>query len=520
MANQALRSEDHAANRIEDGAARIVIVGGGTAGWMTAALLSHSLTTQECVITVVDDGAGGIGVGEATIPSIVQLVRTLGGDEAEFMRACDATWKLGIQFCNWKNEGHTTWHPFGQCGAVLDERDLFSYWLADQQRPYHSYSVNWAAALAGKSPHARNSLSPISATGSYAFHLNAAQLVEWLKKRALANGTLVVHQRVERVEANGEGQVASVRLRDGHQVSGDLFVDCSGFDGVLMRTCAQQKWVDSDAQLLCDKAVTLRLPATNVKPPFTTATALSAGWAWEIPLMTRRGVGYVYSSQFVSDEDAVEELKVNVGASENTVEIEPQFLTMQVGRHAQAWIGNVVAIGLSAGFVEPLESSGLHLIQTAIERLLQYLPTPNTTEKAQDALRTQYNAEAAKQYDEVRDFVQLHYLVSERDEPFWKAARETLQSAALQHRLRLYKEIGMLDVLQSSAFPDASYYYLLAGNGWLPKRPAALSLSVEREQLQIVLQAILDQNQSALRQLPLHEEMLQHVHATGAAKAS
>lgn len=490
-------------------------------------MLSRFMTTAECRITVVDDGQGGIGVGEATIPSILQLIRSLGADEAEFMRACDATWKLGIQFCHWKEQGHTAWHPFGQCGAKIDNRDLFSYWLADQQRPYQSYSLNWSASLAGKSPHSRTSQSQIAADGAYAFHLNSTKMASWLKQQAISNGTQIVTHRVQSVATSGGNTISHLTLSDGNSLSADLFIDCTGFKGTLISKCEAGEWVDYGNRLLCDKAVTMKLPATKLKQPFTTATALSAGWMWDIPLMNRRGVGYVYSSQFISADDAASELQQHVQSSEPVTDDGLNFLAMKVGRRNAAWTGNVLAIGLSAGFVEPLESSGLHLIQTAVERLLKYFPIAKdaTTEDSveddgQSGLRLAYNRETEVQFDEITDFVQLHYLLNNRDEPFWKAAGEAVLSSALKHRLRLYDEIGMLDTLQPSAFPDASYYYLLAGNGRLPKRPAAFSLSVDSERLKFVLGAIQDQNRNALRQLPLHEEMLQHVHTPPIAKAS
>lgn len=502
-------------------ASRIVIVGGGTSGWMTAAMLSHAVTASECCITIIDNGDGGIGVGEATIPSILQLIKSVGGDEADFMRSCDATWKLGIQFCDWKTKGHTAWHPFGQCGAKIDERDLFSYWLTDQSRPYQSHSLNWNAAIAGKSPHSSTGQSAIAASGAYAFHLNASRLANWLKQKAIDDGTITESGRVQTVETDDSGQVLSIQLEDGTQIKGDLFVDCTGFDSVLISQCREDAWVDCSDRLLCDAAVTMRLPETKIKQPFTTATALSSGWTWDIPLMNGRGVGYVFSSQFVSDRDATEELKQHVQSDEGMAETDVHSLKMKVGRRRSAWLQNVVAIGLSAGFVEPLESSGLHLIQTAVERLLKYFPLTNDGLRShRTSLSKAFNQETAVQFDQILDFVQLHYLVNQRDEPFWKAARDARQSNELRHRLNLYDEIGMLDQLQPSAFPDASYYYLLAGNQRLPKRAPAISLSVDQQRLQFVMKAILDQNRNALRSLPLHEEMLQHVHANPIAKAS
>ncbi|MEQ9409347.1 MAG: tryptophan 7-halogenase [Fuerstiella sp.] len=513
MSTQAFQNQPAAASQPPS---RIVIVGGGTAGWMTAALLSHTLPEPEYSVTVIDAGGGGIGVGEATIPSIIRLLRTLGADEAEFMRACNATWKLGIQFCDWRKGGHNTWHPFGVCGARIDQRDLFSYWLADRQRPYHSYSLNWAASLAGKSPHARNGRSPMATTGAYAFHLDAARLAEWLQRRALSSGAQLVSGRAGQALTDDAGQVLAVTLEDNTSIRGDLFIDCSGFEGRLIGQCPQDTWIDRSNQLLCDRAVAVRRPATRVIQPYTTARALSAGWVWDIPLMDRRGVGYVYSSRFTSDDDALTELLQHVGGNDQAAAGEAKFVRMKTGRRTAAWNMNVIAIGLSAGFVEPLESSGLHLVQIAVERLLEYFPS------SEDAalLRSAYNHTVAALFDEVLDFVQLHYLLSDRDEAFWKAAREAAIGPELQHRLRLYDEIGMLDVLQPEAFPDASYYYLLAGNERLPKRPAALSLAIDRERLQFVLQAILEQNKNALRQLPLQEEMLKQLHTAPVARAS
>lgn len=497
-----------------DEARRIVIAGGGTAGWMTAALLSRQLPEQQYSITVVDSESGGIGVGEATLPSLVRFIRQLGADEAEFMRDVQATWKLGIQFQDWKQPGHCNWHPFGVCGALIDDRDLFSYWLNDPSRPYHSFSLNYAAAVAGKSPHRRGSQIPEGGLNAYAFHLDAVRLADWLKRRALNQA--VRHQKgtVAEVRTDSEGQVESLILNDGTSVPGDLFVDCTGFEAALIRKVRSDDSVDLSDRLLCDSAVTMQIPASAMVAPYTKATALSAGWMWDIPLMNRRGVGYVYSSQHVSDERAAKELRHAVGAPDDC-EI-AQTLKFSTKRQGSFWEQNVVAVGLSAGFVEPLESSGLHLVQTGVEKLIEHLPHGNEF----CGVRDSYNEVMVSTFDQIVDFVQLHYTLSDREEPFWKAAQQAPLSAELKHRLKLFDEIGILDELRPEAFPAASYYYLLAGNDRLPKRPAAYALSVDLERLEFVLQAMCDQNQAALRQLPLHEETLRQVHRPPDAQAS
>jgi len=503
-------------------ARHLVIVGGGTAGWMTAALLGHHLTERDCRITVIDQDDGGIGVGEATIPSVLRLLQTLGADESDFMRACNATWKLAIQFSDWQKTDHCSWHPFGVCGAKIDERDLFPFWLMgltdpeEQKRPYHAYSLHWAAALAGKSPHAKTVQSPITATGSYAFHLDSGRFANWLKQQALASGVNHVVGTVTAGTKNDAGDVSSVVLVDGTEVTGEFFVDCSGFESVLLNKTLGDPWISWGDRLLCDRAVVTRLPARSVVPNFTQSKALTSGWMWDIPLMDRRGVGYVYSSQHLSDDAAWQELQTAIEATDQK-ELVPKFVSMKVGRQTQFWNRNVLAIGLSAGFVEPLESSGLHLTQVAVERFLELFPTDNASSTP---LRNDFNTSMTNVFDQVRDYVQLHYTLNERDDDFWKAAAEQPVSSELQHRLKLYDENGTFHNLHPEAFPDTSYYHLLAGHGRLPKRPPAMALAVDRERLRFVMQAIRDQNRGALRDLPLHEEALKLVHTETLAKAS
>lgn len=504
----------------------IAIIGGGTAGWMAAAMLSRATGAQQCQITIVDDESGGVGVGEATIPSILRLVRMLGGDEAGFMQACDATWKLGIQFSDWK-AGKDIWHPFGVCGAQIDGRDLFPFWLAQlsrsekRLRPYHGHSLHWSAALAGKAPHGRSRLSPIAATGSYAYHLNAEGLAGWLQQHAMQAGCQHIAQRVQHAVRADDGCVQHVRLSDGSLLSADFFIDCSGFEPVL-QDHPDSVWQSWGNELLCDAAVVLRLPPAAIVPVHTRATALSAGWCWDIPLITRRGLGYVFSTQFQSAEDATNELLQFAGLPQDMIAtLEPRVMSLQTGRRANFWVGNVLSLGLAAGFAEPLESSGLHLTQVGIEKFLQLFPA----EPSERVLQTAYNQAMTVVFDEVRDFVQLHYHLNDRtaeNDPtgFWTAAREASLSDPLRHRLKLYEEVGELPLLSPDAFGETSYFHLLAGSGRLPSRPPAAALGAEGKQLEQILTAIIEQNRAALRDLPMHEESLRHVHPTAFAKAS
>jgi len=492
-----------------------VVVGGGTSGWMTAAMLARVLTASDCRITVVEPpGPRGIGVGEASIPSLVSLLKTLGADEAEMMQKCEATYKLGIRFCDWLRPGHDNWHPFGVCGARIDGRDLFPFWLAEHKRsgvgrPYHSYSLQWAASLAGKSPHSFTTQSPMTLTQSYAFHFNAEALAGWLRDLALAGGVNEVVGSVENAVLNDHGDVTSVMLGSGEVIAGDFFVDCSGFQSVLMQKALNDPFNSWSDQLLCDRAVAFKIPGKRVIPPYTKSQAMPAGWMWHIPLANHVGLGYVYSSKFVSDDEACLQLQHATKDIADT-NVTPRFLKMRVGRQTHFWNRNVLAVGLSAGFLEPLESSGIHLSQIGIELFLKSFPQGLNWQPLQD----HYNSRMASIYDEVRDFVQMHYWLSQRsDTPFWIAAREANLSSALKRRLDLYDDAGSLDALIPEAFPETSYYHLLTGNDRLPRRASALALSIDSEQIQGILSAIDQQNQHAMRDLPLHEEVLKRIYA-------
>lgn len=505
-------------NYEEDLPKRIVIVGGGATGWMAAVLLGRCFSSLGVKVTVIEPpGKRGIGVGEATIPSILRLLDNLGVEEKEFMVACDATYKLGIQFSDWLQVDRDYWHPFGVCGARIDGKDLFHYWFAERSqkrvlRPYHSYSLHWGACLASKSPHLFGGLSPITQTRSYAFHMDAVRLADWLQSNATEKyGVEHLTDTVEGFSPNGRGGIAQLRLASGRSIPAELFLDCTGFQSQLIQQFLGVEFMDWSSELLCDRAVAIRTAASRSPSPYTRATALEAGWYWSIPLCSRMGLGYVYSSKHIDDERALQQLtSTTVSAGHPPLEnSEPLFLKLRVGRLKEFWKGNVIALGLASGFIEPLESTGIHLTQVAIELLLDYLPDRRSNE----SLKAVYNQRMGSLYDEVKDFVQLHYLLSKREEPFWRDARQAPLSAPLTARLELYDECGWIDGLKSDGFQETSYYHILTGNGRLPRRPASLSLANDPNRTQEVLQQILQQNESMLAQLPAHREMLDWVHS-------
>ena len=504
---------------------RVVIVGGGSAGQMAAALLGRQLIPLGIQVIQVQPVDGpGIGVGEATIPSVHRLLDNLAADEQEMMRFCHATFKLGIQFSGWHQKEKDYWHPFGVCGAQIDKRELFPYWLAERfrgnvSRPYQTYSLQWAAALAGKSPHTFGGDSPITSQRSYAFHLDANRFAEWLGQRAVNVGVKVVTGSViAAVNLEDDSGISHLVLDDGRLLEGDLYIDCTGFEQSPLSNFGKNPFIDWSDSLLCNRAVAVGLPARREVRPFTRSTALSSGWAWTIPLAHRTGFGYVYDSQALSEEDALREL-LNLahtdGYDSSQLTGSPRHLDLKVGRFENAWRGNVVSVGLAAGFIEPLESTALHLTQVAIELFLELFPLQ---EESKQECRDIYNRRVGKISDEAKDFVQLHYHLSERDDSeFWKAARRAPISDLLQMRLQNYEACGWCSDLLAEAFPAESYFFILSGNNKFPSQPSAVALSADADRIGQVLRQILDQNGNVMRDLPLHEEILDWIH--GAPKS-
>jgi len=489
----------------------IVVAGGGTAGWMSAAYLRRR--TRQPVTLVESASIGTIGVGEATIPALIDFIQGMKIPEEEFLRGCHATYKLAIRFEGWTREGVDYWHPFGLCGGRIDGIDVFHHWLRAARaghavRSYTSYSLQ-AELAEQKKAHRPIAGQPV--VPNYAFHLDAAAFAELLKKIALADGVEHVVADIAAAEVDPSGTIRALRTASGQRLAGDLFIDCTGFRGLLIEQQLGDGWLDWSDTLLCDRAVVLRRPASPAMPPYTRATAKSAGWAWEIPLSHRTGHGYVYSSRHQSDEAAAHELLEQARAPSETRDLSQ--LRMRVGRRAAAWRANCVAIGLSAGFIEPLESTGIFLVQRGLEELIECFPTRSL----EPGLRSLYNERIARVYDDVRDFVLLHYLLTGRDEhAFWRDARRVAIPDSLARLLELYDANGMiLESERNPVFRETNFLHILVGGGRLPQHEHPRVGWSDPDRVVELLQHIRRQNGQVASQLPLHRDLMAAIHADG-----
>ncbi|MFN5268600.1 MAG: tryptophan halogenase family protein [Hyphomonadaceae bacterium] len=485
----------------------IVIVGGGTAGWMTAAALARFVGHKVKITLIESSDIGTVGVGEATIPPIRNFNAILGLDEAEFVRETKGTYKLGIEFCDWVKPGHSYFHPFGVYGPSLNQPNFFHQWLrarAGGQVPELSeFSLCSLAARAGRfAPQGRDPAS-IQATLTSAFHFDAGLYAAYLRKFAEARNVRRLDQKVQSVRQSPEtGNVEAVLLESGDVIEGDFFVDCTGFRGLLIEQTLKTGYEDWRAYLPADRA--LAVPTAKVGPvvPFTRSTARLAGWQWRIPLQHRTGNGYVYSSQFISDDAAHETLMANLDAPALADAKPLRFVT---GRRKKLWNKNVVAIGLASGFLEPLESTSIHLIQTGITKLLDFFPSRQN--HAADAAT--YNRLGQEEYESIRDFLVLHYMANQRvGEPLWDYCRQMALPDSLQERLALFQHGGRVPPRAFDLFTETSWVAVFMGQGIEPKGYNPL---VEVHDGAAGRQFLADAHRALAelsRQLPEHEDFL------------
>ena len=458
----------------------IVIVGGGTAGWMSAAALSK-LLGPACTIRLIEsDEIGIIGVGEATIPNIRNFNTALGIDEDEFLRTTQGTFKLGIEFVNWGAIGDRYLHGFGKVGKDLNALSFHQYWLRARQLGRGSglgaYSINTVAPLQAKFMRAREDMpgSPLGDIAN-AFHFDAGLYARFLRGQAEQRGVLRTEGKIVRVlQREPDGFIETVVMANGARISGDLFIDCSGIRGLLIEQTLHAGFEDWSYWLPCDTAQAV--PCESVAPllPMTRSTAHSAGWQWRIPLQHRIGNGHVYSGHFMGDDEAASILMNNLDGPALAA---PRTIRFTTGRRKSFWVGNCVAVGLSSGFLEPLESTSIHLIQTAITRLVSLFPHAGFD--APDI--AEYNAQTQTEYERIRDFLILHYKATERDDsPFWNHCRTMAIPATLQHKMDLFRSNGRFYRDGSELFTELSWLQVMVGQRVLPQgyHPMADLLSV------------------------------------------
>ncbi|MCK0127639.1 tryptophan halogenase family protein [Erythrobacter sp. F6033] len=452
----------------EDRINRVVIVGGGTAGWMTAAGLASMLGPTGLEITLIESEAiGVVGVGEATLPHIKQFNDTIGVNEAEFMAATSATFKLGIEFVNWGRKGDSYIHPFGEFGLPNDGVPFHHYWrkFSDHPEvgPLDEYSLPVIACRNGKFQPPSEDPRSVLSTYRYAYQFDALQYAPFMRTLSEKRGVTRIEGKVTDVSLKGEsGRVASLTLDDGREVSGDLFVDCTGFFGLLIEKALKTGYDDWSEWLPADRAVAMPCESAGPPAPFTRATAHEAGWSWRIPLQHRTGNGHVYSSQFLDDEKAAETL---IAGLDGKPLADPRFLRFVTGKRRKLWNRNVVAIGLSGGFLEPLESTSIYLIQEGITKLLELFPqTPDTVVEERE-----YNHWMDLQFERIRDFLVLHYNATERDDSdFWNHMRTMNVPDSLRERLSLFGANGHVSAYEHGLFLVPSWIAVLIGQRAMP----------------------------------------------------
>ena len=443
----------------------IVIVGGGTAGWMAAASLAKILKNKYTIRLIESDEISTVGVGESTIPMISRFNTVLGINEDDFMRETKATFKLGIEFVDWGHIGERYMHGFGKFGQDLWTVDFYQYWLkmyqAGKAPDIENYSINRMAAKAYKfmRPPADMPNSPLSEI-NYAFHLDAGLYARYLRKYSEALGVQRTEGKVVDVQLRADdGHVDAVVMENGERIAGDLFIDCSGFRGLLIEGALKTGFEDWSDYLPCDRAWAVPCELTGELPPYTRATARPAGWQWRIGLQHRTGNGHVYASKHMSDDEAA---GILMGSLDGKALAKPRMLKFRAGKRKQVWNKNVVAVGLSSGFLEPLESTSIHLIQSTVGRLVTFFPDGGFDQADID----EFNRQADFEVERIRDFLILHYHATRRtDTPFWDHCRTMAIPDTLRRKMALWQSHGRLVRDDNELFAEVGWLQVLHGQG-------------------------------------------------------
>jgi tryptophan halogenase len=480
----------------------VVIVGGGTAGWMAAAALARAFHGRIAIRLVESEEIGIVGVGEATIPTIHTMNQFLGIDENEMMKATQGTFKLGIEFVDWYRKGERYAHQFGAFGRPLGILPLYQYWLRRHLTGHGGalwdYSFNDRAARANRFARVdRLSDSPLEGL-AYAFQFDAALYARYLRGRCEKQGVERIEGRIVGVRQRDDGFIASVTLQNGQGVAGDLFIDCSGFRGLLIEDTLKTGYDDWSELLPCDRAWAVPCRPTGPLTPYTRATARTHGWQWRIPLQHRTGNGYVFSSRFADEPSVRAELMAGLDSEPLA---EPRLLKFVTGRRRAAWVKNCVALGLASGFLEPLESTSIHMAQAGITRLLAMFP-----DKGFDPVEIQeYNRLSAREYETVRDFIILHYKATVRDDSaFWNHMRTMAVPDSLTRKMDYFRAHGRVLIELDDLFKEMSWVQVLLGQGITPRAASPLTAVLDDAQIDDVLNDIRGLIDAATARLPDH----------------
>jgi tryptophan halogenase len=490
---------------------RIVIAGGGTAGWMAAAAICRTLGKVVDVTLVESDAIGTIGVGESTIPPLVTYNRLLGINEAEFMRATGATFKLGIMFDNWKDVGTSYFHSFGLTGKDHWSAGFQHFWMhgltKGHDQSYDEYCLELVAAREGKFAHLPDERM------NYAYQLDSTLYAKFLRAMAESDGIKRVEGKIANVELHGEtGDIAALALDNGTRIEGDLFLDCTGFRALLIGQTLGVGHEDWTHWLPCDSAIALQTESVGPAVPFTRAMAHDAGWQWRIPLQHRVGNGYVWCSRYLDKDTALERLLANV---EGKVLTEPNVLRFGAGTRVKQWHRNCVAVGLSGGFMEPLESTSIHLIQRAVLRIIRMLPAGKISER--DV--AEFNDQQMQDMLQIRDFLILHYkATNRRDSEFWRYCANMPIPDRLEQKIELFRETGRVFRKNEELFVENSWVQVMMGQGITPRTYHPIAEKLTDQELTHFLMTIRDGVARTVKTLPEHAAYVSQY--CGAARAA
>jgi tryptophan halogenase len=481
---------------------RVVIAGGGTAGWMAAAALSRTLGKVVDITLVESDEIGTVGVGEATIPTLVHFHRLLDINEQEFMAATQATFKLGISFESWRERGKDYIHSFGTTGTDHWTAGFQHFWMKGRERglasDYGDYCLELKASTEGKFAHLPNDGL------NYAYHLDAGRYARFLRRYSEHFGVERIEAKIAKVETDpAGGGIAALLLDSGKRIEGDLFIDCTGFRSLLLGEALGIGYEDWSHWLFNDSAIAVQTESMGPAVPLTRSMAHDWGWQWRIPLQHRVGNGIVYSSRHIDDETAKATLLGNI---EGKVLTEPRVIRFKPGQRKQTWSHNCIAIGLSSGFLEPIESTSIHLIQRSIVRLLQNFPSQGIRQSEVD----EFNAQTWSEIEFIRDFIILHYKVTERrDTPYWKQAAEMAVPAPLQHRIDMFRETGRSFRVLNELFAENSWIQVMLGQGIMPDQHHPSADLMGDEELSGFLGGIRKHVERTVAQLPQHQKYVE-----------
>ncbi|WP_329767821.1 tryptophan halogenase family protein [Stenotrophomonas muris] len=479
---------------------KVVIAGGGTAGWLAGCALAHQFRDQLQITLVESEQIGTVGVGESTVPPIRTFHRFLQIDEQEFLRAVAGTFKLSISFENWRLPGDRFFHPFGTIGHGTWAAPFHHFWLDSLRRGMPSELGDFS--LESIASHGDRFSLHTQPQASYAYHFDASLYARFLRRRAEAHGLRRIEGRIAQVRQHAhDGSVQALVLDDGQVIEGDLFIDCTGFRGLLIEQTLGTGYEDWHQWLPCDRAVAVQTEAVAPPVPYTRAIAHEAGWRWHIALQHRVGCGLVYDSRHLSDDEAAAKLLRDAGAPPLR---DPWKVPFRSGRRLKAWNRNVVSLGLSSGFIEPLESTSIHLTISAVVRLIQLFPFDGISA----SLVKLYNDVSRQEMEHVRDFIILHYHATQRTEPMWKACREMRLPESLQQRLSAWRERAHAWQDPGEVFRVESWTSVLLGQGIAPGPAHPLARAVSDADLRTLLKDIQQPVQQAAAQMPAQAEFI------------